>query len=156
MIGWSTLAATIPNGHGRVLVARGVLSERKVSMQSIRRWLAGNALAGKELMERNKSYVFFRMLDGDGPIGAQGVALTPGRSLAVDRKYIPFGVPVWLNTTEPGRSRKPLRRLLVAQDTGSAIKGPVRGDVFFGFGDEAGANAGRMKESGTYFLLLPK
>ena len=140
---------------GRELVARGVLSEKKVSMQSIRRWLAANALAGKQLMELNKSYVFFRILEGDGPVGAQGVALTPGRSLAVDRKFIPLSVPIWINTTQPGRSRNPLRRLLIAQDTGSAIKGPVRGDVFFGFGDEAGANAGRMKEKGTYFLLLP-
>jgi len=125
-------------------------------MQSIAQWIAAYPVAGQELMERNRSYIFFRLQDGDGPIGAQGVALTAGRSLAIDRKYIPFGVPIWLNTTEPGDSRKPFRRLLIAQDTGSAIKGPVRGDVFFGFGQAAGDNAGRMKEKGTYFLFLPK
>jgi len=141
---------------GRELVARGILSDKKVSMQSIAQWIAAYPVAGQELMERNKSYIFFRLQDGDGPIGAQGVALTAGRSLAVDRKYIPFGVPIWLDTTEPGGSRKPFRRLLIAQDTGSAIKGPVRGDVFFGFGKAAGDNAGRMKEKGTYFLFLPK
>ncbi|MEE8352646.1 MAG: MltA domain-containing protein [Rhodospirillales bacterium] len=141
---------------GRELVARGILSDKKVSMQSIAQWIAAYPVAGQELMERNRSYIFFRLQDGDGPIGAQGVALTAGRSLAIDRKYIPFGVPIWLNTTEPGDSRKPFRRLLIAQDTGSAIKGPVRGDVFFGFGKAAGDNAGRMKEKGTYFLFLPK
>ena len=107
-------------------------------------------------MERNKSYVFFRLLDGPGPVGSQGVVLTPGRSLAVDKKFIPLGVPVFLVTTEPGKSQKPLRRLVVAQDTGSAIHGPVRGDLFMGFGTEARNWAGRMKEKGTYYVLLPK
>lgn len=149
------------NGHrytpiGRELIAKGILPESKVSMQSIRQWLTDNPLAGTEMMERNKSFVFFRLLDGDGPVGAQGVALTPGRSLAVDRKHIPLGTPIWLNTTEPGRSGKPLRRLVVAQDTGSAIKGPVRGDFFVGFGNDAGVLAGQMRQQGTYFLLLPK
>ncbi len=141
---------------GRELVAKGILAQKKVSLQSIRRWLAANPLAGRQLMEKNKSYIFFRLMEGDGPIGAQGVALTAGRSLAVDRKYIPLGVPVWLNTTQPGKSKKPLRRLVMAQDTGSAIKGPVRGDLFFGFGDDAGLGAGRMRENGTYYLLLPR
>jgi len=141
---------------GRELVAKGILAQKKVSLQSIRRWLAANPLAGRQLMEKNKSYIFFRLREGDGPIGAQGVALTAGRSLAVDRKYIPLGVPVWLNTSQPGKSKKPLRRLVLAQDTGSAIQGPVRGDLFFGFGDDAGLGAGRMRENGTYYLLLPR
>ena len=141
---------------GRELVAQGILPQKKVSLQSIRQWLAANPMAGRQLMEKNKSYIFFRLIEGDGPIGAQGVPLTAGRSLAVDRKYIPLGVPVWLNTSQPGKSEKPLRRLVLAQDTGSAIRGPVRGDLFFGFGNDAGLGAGRMRENGTYYLLLPR
>ena len=149
------------NGHrytpiGRELVAIGAIPASKVSLESIQRWLVASPIAGKEIMERNKSYVFFRLLDGPGPIGSQGVVLTPGRSLAVDKKFIPLGVPVFLVTTEPGKSQKPLRRLVVAQDTGSAIHGPVRGDLFMGFGTEARNWAGRMKEKGTYYVLLPK
>ncbi len=140
---------------GRELVARGILTQDAVSMQAIQRWLAANPIAGTELMQKNESYIFFRILKGDGPIGAQGVRLTPGRSLAVDREFISLGVPIWLNTTEPGRAEKPLRRLVIAQDTGSAIKGPVRGDLFVGYGAAAGGMAGRMKQEGTYYLLLP-
>ncbi len=141
---------------GRELVAIGALPASKVSLESIQKWLAANPIAGKEIMERNKSYIFFRLLNGPGPIGSQGVVLTPGRSLAVDKKFIPLGVPVFLITTQPGKSKKPLRRLVVAQDTGSAIRGPVRGDLFFGFGTEARNRAGRMQEKGTYYVLLPK
>ena len=141
---------------GRELVARGILTQDKVSLQSIQTWLAANPLAGTELMQKNESYIFFRILKEDGPIGAQGVQLTPGRSLAVDRAFISLGVPIWLNTTEPGKSKKPLRRLVIAQDTGSAIKGPIRGDLFVGYGAAAGAMAGQMKQKGTYYLLLPK
>ncbi len=141
---------------GRELVARGILTQDKVSLQSIQRWLAANPLAGTELMQKNESYIFFRILKEDGPIGAQGVQLTPGRSLAVDRAFISLGVPIWLNTTEPGKSKKPLRRLVIAQDTGSAIKGSIRGDLFIGYGTPAGLIAGEMKETGTYYLLLPK
>lgn len=149
------------NGHrytpvGRELVAKGAIPKDKVSLQSIRAWLDANPLAGTSMMERNKSFIFFRVVKGDGPVGAQGVLLTPGRSLAVDRTFVPLGTPVWLNTTAPGKSDKPLRRLVVAQDTGSAIKGPVRGDLFFGFGPAAGIGAGQMKEKGSYYLLLPK
>ena len=141
---------------GRELVAIGAIPASKVSLQSIQTWLAANPIAGREIMERNKSYVFFRLFDGPGPIGSQGVVLTPGRSLAVDKKFIPLGVPVFLVTTQPGKSRKPLRRLVVTQDTGSAIRGPVRGDLFMGFGTEAAVRAGRMQEKGTYYVLLPK
>jgi len=149
------------NGHpytaiGRDLVGRGILSSGNVSMQTIRAWLQANPLAGAELMNKNKSFIFFRIQEKDGPIGAQGVTLTPGRSLAIDRRHIPYGVPIWLNTTLPGKSGGPLRRLVIAQDTGSAIKGPVRGDLFLGYGTSAGNMAGRMKQSGTYYLLLPK
>jgi membrane-bound lytic murein transglycosylase A len=149
------------NGHrytpiGRELVAMGAIPPDKVSMRTIRDWLEANPLRGSQIMARNQSYIFFRVLDDDGPVGAQGVPLTAGRSLAVDTRFIPLGVPVWLNTTEPGKPKRPLRRLVVAQDTGSAIKGVVRGDLFVGFGSVAGIVAGEMRESGTYYLLLPK
>ena len=96
------------------------------------------------------------MIEGDGPIGAQGIPLTPGRSLAVDRTFFPLGVPIWLDTTDPLNEKLPLQRLLVAQDTGSAIKGAVRGDVFWGFGNDAARRAGLMKQKGSYFVLLPR
>jgi len=125
-------------------------------MQSIRAWLRAHPGDGAALMAANPSFVFFRTLAGDGPIGAEGVPLTPGRSLAVDTRFVAFGVPVWLDTTDPLDPATPLRRLVIAQDTGGAIKGPVRGDLFWGFGDAAAERAGRMKQTGRYYLLLPK
>jgi membrane-bound lytic murein transglycosylase A len=108
-------------------------------------------------MAENASYIFFRILkrDGGGPLGAQGVPLTPLRSLAVDRRFIPLGLPIWLETTDPRRPGTPLRRLMVAQDTGGAIRGPVRGDVFWGYGEDAAKAAGAMQERGRVYLLLP-
>ncbi len=149
------------NGHayvaiGRDLVALGAIAAEAVSMQSIRAWLRDHPAEGADLMARNPSYIFFRAMDGDGPIGAQGAVLTPGRSLAVDRRFVPLSVPVWLDTTDPLNPAAPLRRLVVAQDTGSAVEGPVRGDLFWGHGAAAAARAGRMKETGRYYLLLPK
>ncbi len=152
------------NGHpytaiGRDLVRRGALTRENVSMQSIRAWLAANPAEARKVMNLNRSYVFFRELTGDGPIGAQGVALTAGRSLAVDRRFVALGMPVWLSAlapaTEAGKPDQPLRRLLVAQDTGGAIRGPVRGDVFWGHGPAAERVAGHMKHRGRYYLLLP-
>ena len=129
-------------------------------MQSIRAWLAANPGHSAEILALNPSYVFFRELTGDGPLGAQGVALTPGRSLAVDRAYLPLGAPIWLDIMVPavahGEPDRSLRRLVVAQDIGGAIKGPLRGDLFWGFGPEAESVAGRMKHNGGYVLLLPK
>ena len=124
-------------------------------MQSIRDWLRANPEKAREMMQRNARYIFFREITGEGPIGAQGVALTPGRSLAVDSKLLPLGVPLYLDTTWPATD-KPLRRLMVAQDVGSAIKGAVRGDFFWGSGEAALAQAGRMKQKGVYYLLLPR
>ena len=154
------------NGHqyraiGRDLVALGAMPLEEVSLQSIRDWLIAHPEQAATIMARNDSYVFFEErpeLDpADGPIGAQGVPLTAGRSLAVDRRYIPLGAPVWLETTAPWpEGEGPLRRLLVAQDTGGAIKGPVRGDVFWGTGARAEAIAGRMRSLGRYVVLLPK
>jgi membrane-bound lytic murein transglycosylase A len=149
------------NGHpyqaiGRVLVERGALAKDDVSMQTIRAWLAANPGEARAVMAANRSYVFFRALDGDGPVGAQGVVLVPGRSLAVDPRFVPLGVPLWLDAADPLAPGRPLRRLVVAQDTGGAIKGPVRGDLFLGAGPEAAERAGRMKERGGFYLLLPR
>ena len=157
------------NGHnyvaiGRRLVDLGVLSREEVTMQTIRDWLAANPDRAPEVMQENASYVFFRWLEegqgADGPVGAQGVVLTAGRSLAVDRRFVPMTVPIWLDGAAPGAESgaedRLLRRLMVAQDTGGAIRGPVRGDVYWGTGDEAGAVAGRMKHQGRYWLLLPR
>jgi membrane-bound lytic murein transglycosylase A len=141
---------------GRVLIESGALDRDKVSMQSIRAWLAAHPREAVSVMARNPSYIFFRRLRETNPVGAQGVLLTPGRSLAVDRRYIPLGAPLWLETRDPLEPTVPLRRLVIAQDTGSAIAGPVRGDLFWGFGRDAAERAGRMKAPGAYFLLLPK
>ena len=148
------------NGHeyvaiGRVLVDEGELALADTSLQSIRAWLRAHPARAAVVMARNPRYIFFRELDGAGPVGAGGVALTSGRSLAVDRAYVPLGLPVWLDTTWPGTDR-PLRRLAIAQDTGGAIVGPVRGDLFWGAGAEAEDQAGHMRERGRYYLLLPR
>ena len=153
------------NGHayvsiGRALIERGALAADAVSLQSIRAWLAAHPKEAASVLALNPSYVFFRALEGDGPVGAQEVALTPGRSLAVDRRFLPLGVPLWLDITAPsansGAPDRALRRLVVAQDTGGAIRGPVRGDLFWGFGADAESIAGRMKHTGRYYLLLPR
>ncbi len=124
-------------------------------MRAIRAWLTGHPQEAAEVMAKNPSFVFFRRIDGPGPIGAQNVVLTPERSLAVDPTFIALGAPLWLETTDP-LTRRPLRRLVVAQDTGGAIKGPVRGDLFWGSGAAAGDRAGAMKDLGRYYLLLPR
>ncbi len=139
---------------GRALIDEGKVPRNRASMQEIRKWLRGNPTKAAAMMQRNLRYIFFRKIDGEGPIGAQGVVLTPGRSLAVDPAFIPLGTPIWLDTTWPASDR-PLRRLMVAQDTGSAIKGAVRGDFYWGTGEAALAEAGRMRQLGAYYLLLP-
>lgn len=149
------------NGHsyfpvGRELIRRGEVAQEDMSMQAIRDWMKRHPDQAPGLMALNPSYVFFRLIDGDGPIGAQGVALTPARSLAVDPSFVPYGVPVWLDTTDPLKPSSPIRRLLIAQDTGGAIKGAIRGDVFWGGGAEAESRAGMMKQAGRWYLLLPK
>ena len=116
----------------------------------------GQPWEAERVMNQNPSYVFFRTLDGEGPLGSQGVVLTPGRSLAVDRTHLALGVPIWLDAEDPLDPNARVRRLMVAQDTGGAIRGPVRGDVFWGHGAEAAERAGRMRSSGRYWLLLPR
>ncbi len=142
---------------GRELVAAGIMRLKDVTMPAIRRWMIENPVASQAVMRKNRSFVFFKVLKTGGPVGAQGVVLTPGRSLAVDPKHVPFGVPLWLDTIDPGTDPvKSLRRLVIAQDTGSAIKGPIRGDLFWGYGNAAGSKAGIMKHPGRYYLLLPR
>ncbi|PZP57343.1 MAG: murein transglycosylase [Micavibrio aeruginosavorus] len=143
------------NGHpyyaiGKELIKRGHLAKGQVSMQSIKEWMAKNPVEAREVMRTNKSYVFFKFTD-DGPKGGEGVTLTPNRSLAIDRSLIPYGMPVYLATEKPVYNR-----LMVAQDTGGAIRGAVRGDIFFGYGAQAEELAGPMNSKGRYWLLLPK
>ena len=139
---------------GRVMLDEGLIGADQASAQGIQAWLRANPGQAPAVMARNARYIFFREIEGEGPIGAQGVALTAGRSLAVDSAHLPLGAPVWLDTTWPG-SERPLRRLVVAQDKGAAIKGAVRGDLFWGSGPAALEQAGRMKQPGRFALLLP-
>jgi len=150
------------NGHpfrslGRALIDSGQIPPEKASMQGIKEWARRHPRKVQEYLNTNPSYVFFRELPRDlpGPLGALGVPLTPERSIAIDPRVIPLGVPVYLVTTWPNTS-EPLDRLMVAQDTGGAIAGGVRADFFWGFGDEAGALAGRMRQAGRMWVLLPK
>ncbi len=151
------------NGHpyyaiGRALIDRGELTKENVSLQSIRQWMATHPEGAQELMNLNPSYIFFRLLDSEGPEGAQGVALTRLRSLAVDKNLYSYGMPVWVDAEFPvPRAGQPrLQRLLMAQDTGGAITGTVRGDVFWGHGEDAAHYAGQMKSKGSMWVLLPK
>jgi membrane-bound lytic murein transglycosylase A len=141
---------------GRELIARGALTRENVSMQSIRAWLAAHPDEAPGVMNLNPSYVFFRALDGDGPLGSEGVVLTPGRSLAVDRAFMAMGLPIWLDAEDPLDPAQRVQRLMVAQDTGGAIRGVVRGDVFWGHGPDAAERAGRMRSRGRYWVLLPR
>lgn len=141
---------------GRALIAQGKIPRERMSMQAIRQWMRANPAEGAKLMRTNKSYVFFRELTGAGPIGAQGVALTPERSIAIDRGILPLGLPVWMDTALPDAASTPYRRLMIAQDTGGAIKGPVRADVFWGPGARAAEMAGKMKSPGRYWFLRPR
>lgn len=126
-------------------------------MQTIKAWGQRNPDKLADLLAGNPSYVFFRELPNElsGPLGALGVPLTAGRSIAIDAKFIPLGAPIFLSTTHP-LSSQPLDRLVMAQDTGGAIQGPVRADLFWGPGPEAGELAGRMKQKGRLWVLLPK
>jgi membrane-bound lytic murein transglycosylase A len=141
-------------GLGRILLDHGKIFPGDTSMQTIRAWLKAHPAEAAGLMAENPRYVFFRFLNADGPVGAAGIPLTPGRSLAIDPRFVPLGVPLWLDSVDP--DGRPLRRLMVAQDSGAAIKGPVRGDVFWGAGEAAFDMAGRMKSPGRYYLLLPR
>jgi len=140
---------------GRILIQRGEIPRALLSMQNIRAWLRQNPTKVSELLERNARYVFFRRLITAGPMGAQGVPLTPGRSLAIDPKFLTYGLPTWVDTKDPLDADKTLRRLFITQDTGGAIRGVVRGDVFFGHGRMAARRAGYMNRRGRYYVLVP-
>jgi membrane-bound lytic murein transglycosylase A len=146
---------------GRTLIEMGALTRETVSMQTIMDWLEkAPPPDAQRVRESNESFVFFRVLDdladdALGPLGSQGAQLTAGRSLAVDPRYAPLGAPVWVSIDgEDGQA--PLRRLFIAQDAGGAIKGPVRGDIFFGSGPEAGEAAGGFNEIGEMIVFVPK
>ena len=150
------------NGHpyrsmGRELIHKGELSRHKVSMQSIKAWAKKNKKKLQRFMNANPSVVFFRELPPGlpGPIGALGVPITAERSVAVDRKFVPLGAPIILSTTQPN-SKKTLKQIMVAQDTGGAIGGGVRIDYYWGQGNASGRKAGSMKQQGKVWVMLPK
>jgi membrane-bound lytic murein transglycosylase A len=143
---------------GKVLIDQGVMNYDNASMQHIEDYFKKHPEKMNQVLHRNESFVFFRLLKNSGALGAQGITLTPGYSMAVDRSWLPMGVPLWLNTTRPdlkSSGQKKLQRLMIAQDTGGAIRGPVRGDFYWGEGERAASIAGRMKNKGSYWLLLP-
>ena len=148
------------NGHpyrsiGSELVRRGVYQPHQVSAQVIKNWVRRNPVDGRELLFHNPSYVFFREVSHvdprKGPLGAMNRSVTPMRTVAVDPNYVPLGAPVWVEKD----GKNPLRQLMIAQDTGSAIKGAQRADIFFGTGDGAGQQAGRLRDPGRMVVLLP-
>jgi len=138
-----------------VIRMMGELEAKAVNMPSIKDWLSAYPDKAIELLNSNPSYIFFslRLTDDTGPVGSLNVPLTSERSIAVDRRYIPLGFPVWLDTKLP--NQQPYQRLMMAQDTGGAIKGSVRADVFFGHGQRAERLAGNMKQPGRLYILLP-
>lgn len=156
-VGYADQNGLTYNSIGRLLIERGELTMANASMNGIKNWARNNPTKLRELLNSNPSYVFFRELPAGlpGPLGALGVPILGERVVAIDPKYIPLGAPVFLSTTEPN-STKPLKRLMMAQDTGGAIKGGVRADFFWGDGNEAGAKAGAMKQAGKIWVFLPK
>jgi membrane-bound lytic murein transglycosylase A len=155
------------NGHpyyavGRYLIERGIVPKEQMSMDRIRQWMERHPDEGRALRRKNKSYVFFRetrLANDEEPIGAQGVSLTPGRSIAVDRNLHVYGTPFFISAMLPIQSEQPttpFRRLMIAQDTGGAIVGPARADIYFGAGDEAGSISGRLRHPGRFVMLLPR
>jgi membrane-bound lytic murein transglycosylase A len=147
---------------GRILIERGIIPREQMSMQRIREWMEQNPNEANELRRQNRSYVFFRevqLSDKDEAVGAQGVPLTPGRSIAVDKTLHVYGTPFFIEgelPIESERSKTPFHRLMIAQDTGSAITGPARADLYFGAGPEAGKVSGRLKHSMHFVMLVPK
>jgi membrane-bound lytic murein transglycosylase A len=147
---------------GRILIERNIVPKDQMSMQRIREWMDQNPDGAKELRRQNRSYVFFRevqLSDKDEAVGAQGVPLTPGRSIAVDKSLHAYGTPFFIEgelPIESEQSKTPFRRLMVAQDTGSAIVGPARADIYFGAGVDAGRVSGRLRHNVRFVILIPK
>jgi membrane-bound lytic murein transglycosylase A len=151
------------NGHpyrsiGKLLSERGEIPREQISMPSIRDWLSRHPDQAGDLLDSNASYVFFQLREDaeENARGSLNVPLTPGRSVAVDRSRIPLGTPVWLDSSYPGPDAAPLRRLVLAQDTGGAIKGYARADLFWGHGEKAERLAGEMKQDASFHVLLPR
>ena len=147
---------------GRLLVQQGEMDLETMTLAKLMGWLKDHPEPAKALMRQNQSYIFFReaseLAPEDGPIGGAGIPLVPGRSLAVDRSLWAYGLPIWLDGQLPLTldTAEPLRRLMIAQDTGSAIVGPARGDFFFGSGEEAGRRAGLLRHPVRFVVLQPK
>lgn len=144
---------------GSVLIRKGIMTRHNASKRAITRYLKKNPQKAKAILHANKSFVFFQDVKKPMALGAKGMALTPGYSLAIDKKWIPLGAPLWLSTKRPDEdteNEKKFRRLMIAQDTGGAIRGLVRGDVYWGSGKKASYLGEHMKTEGRYWLLLPK
>ena len=147
---------------GRILVDRNIIPKDQMSMQKIREWMEGNPAAADEVRRQNRSYIFFRevpLSDKDEAVGGQGVPLTPGRSIAIDRSLHVYGTPFFIQGELPidsATAKTPFHRLMIAQDTGSAIVGPARADLYFGAGVEAGKVSGRLKHNVRFVMLVPK
>ncbi len=155
------------NGHpytsiGRYLIDAGLFAANDMSLDALKEWLKADLARGKDTMRRNTSYVFFRELsgaEGEAPMGVLEIALSEGRSLAVDTRYHSIGLPVYVvapSLMHGSRELAPFQRLMIGQDVGSAIRGPERGDIYFGSGDEVGALAGITKHPGNFYVLLPR
>lgn len=163
--GYVRLSYAAKNGHsytaiGKHLIERGAIAREEMSMEAVRSWLDANGQDARELMWENRSYIFFRELPArqaaSGPIGSQGVALTPGRSLAIDTSLHAFGTPIWVNAPDLDvEERSGFSQLMIAQDAGSAIKGEQRGDIYFGSGSAAGDIAGGTRHQAEFILLVP-
>jgi len=141
-------------GIGSIMLEKGAIKQSEASMSKIREWLRQNPQKAEKLMAENERFIFQRLVESDGPVGAMGVSLTAGRSLAVDNRFIPLGAMLWLDTYGP--DKKKIEKIVFAQDIGSAIKGIVRGDYFWGHGEEALQKAGQMNSKGRYYILAPK
>lgn len=157
LIGYAGDNGRVYTPIGKVLIDNKAIPRNEMSMQTIRAWLAQHPLQINTILNNNASYVFFKLLTTNAPLGTQHVPLTPQRSLAVDTRYIPLGAPLWLDTLLPPTADKiAYQRLVIAQDTGGAIRGMIRGDIYWGAGDRAAFTAGHMNSPGQYWILLPR
>lgn len=155
------------NGHpytpvGRILIERKIVPKEEMSMDRIRQWMLSNPDEAREVRRQNRSYVFFRVTGlgkNEEPVGAQGAPLTAGRSIAIDKALHAYGTPFWIEADlpiGPDGASSPFRRLMIAQDTGSAIVGPARADLYFGAGEKAGRLAGGIRHAGRFVVLIPR
>jgi membrane-bound lytic murein transglycosylase A len=141
---------------GKILLERNAIPKNNLSMQTLRIWLEQHPEEINTVLNSNASYVFFKILKNGDPLGSEQIPLLPERSLAVDTRFIPLGAPLWLSTTLPTHTPSAFQHLMIAQDTGGAIKGIIRGDVYWGASEKAADIAGHMQSDGQYWILLPK